>query len=454
VTTLAAPPQGHRAPRDDDAEKAVLGALLLDPQAIAKVLDTLAPGDFYAERHRHIYAGVEGLFGDGKPIDSAMLAAALAGLGVLDQVGGRAYLAELQEAVPTAATVEHYAAIVRAKAEKRALIEAGQASMALGYDDTVAAEEAVERAQARHYGLTDRKAGGGFRVLSDWLEPAWDRVSEQAQGGDGVATGLKSGFADLDRLLCGLKPGNLVICAGATSMGKTSLAMQLATHAAVVEREPVAVFSLEMSGAELVERMLCGHARVDSQRLKRGTIGEAEFERLSSALGPLGEAPLWIDDTPSLDEMAMRLKARQVHARHGIRLIVVDYLQLMKARTRVGDAVQEVSAISHALKAVARDLDIPVLALSQLSRAPAARPDKRPILSDLRQSGSIEQDADVVMFVYRDDYYNREKSPKPGIAEVIVAKHRNGPTGTVELVFRKELTRFESIERRHAEATE
>jgi replicative DNA helicase len=237
-------------------------------------------------------------------------------------------------------------------------------------------------------------------------------------------------------------------------MGKTSFVLNVALNAAVEQRKPVAVFSLEMSKEQLVERMLCEQARIDAQRLHRGMLSDVEYERLAGALGPLGDAPIYIDDSPTLDDLTLRLKARQARAREGVEMIVLDYLQLMHGRNRSDDSnrVQEVSAISRGLKSIARELKIPVIAISQLSRAPEARPDKRPILSDLRESGSIEQDADIVMFLYRDDYYNREKSEKPGIAEIIVAKHRNGPTGVVELMFRKELTRFENLERRRTEA--
>jgi replicative DNA helicase len=265
--------------------------------------------------------------------------------------------------------------------------------------------------------------------------------------------GIPSGFHDLDRMSNGFKAADLVIIAGRPSMGKTSFVLNVTLHAAVEQKKPVAIFSLEMSKEQLVERMLCEQARIDAQRLHRGTLSDIEYERLAGALGPLGDAPIFIDDSPTLDDLTMRLKARQARSREGIELIVLDYLQLMQGRSNSGDAnrVQEVSAISRALKSIARELKIPVIAISQLSRAPEARPDKRPILSDLRESGSIEQDADIVMFLYRDDYYNREKSEKPGIAEVIVAKHRNGPTGVVELMFRKELTRFENLDRRRPE---
>ena len=749
--------QGRVPPHDLEAETSVLGAILLDPTAITRVLDQLSPDDFYRENNGQIYRAAQNLFREGEPIDNVTLAAQLGKLGVLERVGGRAHLALLQESVPTAANVEHYARIVKDKAYKRRLISAGTQVTALGYDESLDAEEAVNQAQANVYAISDDKVGAGMEHIYSLLKPAMDRIDAQMASGGGVI-GIPSGFHDLDRMTNGFKAADLTIIAGRPSMGKalaldtpiptpngwssmgalrvgdevfddqgrpctvvfatdvmlghdcfevvlsdgerivadadhqwlawdhaarrspghvrqdrprvvttrqmavsvhaeggrrsnwsiptcaalqyprrdlpldpyllgswlgdgdsgravvtagdaemlrdmgllrnehiprayleasveqrlallqglmdtdgsigenghaefcstserlaggvaelavglgievgvsagramldgrdrgptyrvrfetdlpvfrltrelarlpqrspraacrsrlvrevrpvasvpvrciqvdspshlylagrgcvpthnTSFVLNVTLHAAVQQKKPVAIFSLEMSKEQLVERMLCEQARIDAQRMHRGTLSDIEYERLAGALGPLGDAPIFIDDSPMLDDLTMRLKARQARSREGIELIVLDYLQLMHGRSRDGDSnrVQEVSAISRALKSIARELRIPVIAISQLSRAPEARPDKRPILSDLRESGSIEQDADIVMFLYRDEYYNREKSEKPGIAEVIVAKHRNGPTGAIELVFRKELTRFENLERRRPE---
>jgi replicative DNA helicase len=439
-------------PHDLDAETSVLGAILLDAAAITRVLDQLSPDDFYRENNGQIYRAAQNLFREGEPIDNVTLAAELAKLGVLERVGGRAHLAVLQESVPTAANVEHYARIVKDKAYKRKLISAGTHVTSLGYDAALDADEAVNAAQAHVYAISDDKVGTGMEHIYGLLKPAMDRIDAQMASGGGVI-GIPSGFHDLDRMTNGFKAADLAIIAGRPAMGKTSFVLNVTLYAAVEQKKPVAIFSLEMSKEQLVERMLCEQARIDAQRLHRGTLSDVEYERLAGALGPLGDAPIFIDDSPTLDDLTLRLKARQARSREGIELIVLDYLQLMHGRSRDGDAnrVQEVSAISRALKGIARELSIPVIAISQLSRAPEARPDKRPILSDLRESGSIEQDADIVMFLYRDDYYNREKSEKPGIAEVIVAKHRNGPTGVVELIFRRELTRFENMERRRPE---
>jgi replicative DNA helicase len=862
--------EGRMPPQDLEAETSVLGAILLDQAAITRVLDFLAPEDFYRENNGQVYRAALNLFREGEPIDNVTLAAELEKLGVLERIGGRAQLALLQESVPTAANVEHYARIVKDRAYKRRLITAGGQVTALGYDDSLDAEEAVNQAQANVYAISDERVGSGLERLYDLLRPAMDRIDAQMATGGGVI-GVPSGFHDLDRMTNGFKPSDLVIIAGRPAMGKclrantlvvdpdsglrltieqavdrkmtnvfgldtsgrvrstvvadwvdsgiqkcyrvtlrtgrivevthhhpfmtvwgweplhditvgehiaiprhvpcfgrddslgtdqvrllgyliaegtingaggspafsntdpaiindfraiiahrypelrlrfdgrctywvsregrggrdrpnplvaflrefglwgkradtkrfpaaawtwdrsrlrefirtvmscdgtiysmhghariefavaseglaedmqhaltrfgvvaklwrkkdrcwrvevteprsvsiyqeqigwigekadrfptpddmprfanaghlpaavwplvravaksnnctlndlavavgerhagkrgynphvrrglpvermaayadaldspllrrlgspdlywdevvsiepigehqvydltvpdganfiaadvvvhnTSFVTNVALHAAVDHKKPVVIFSLEMSKEQLVERLLCEQARIDAQRMHRGTLSDAEYERLAGALGPLGDAPIFIDDSPTLDDLTMRLKSRQARSREGIEMVIVDYLQLMHGRTKSEDAnrVQEVSNISRSLKAIARELRIPVIAISQLSRAPEARPDKRPILSDLRESGSIEQDADIVMFLYRDEYYNRDKSEKPGIAEIIVAKHRNGPTGMVELMFRRELTRFENLERRRPEGT-
>jgi replicative DNA helicase len=425
----------------------VIGSVLLDPLSVAKVLQFLHPEDFYRENNGQIYRAALDLFAAGEPIDNVTLAAQLQTMGLLDRVGGRTQLASMQGAVPTAANIEYYGRIVKEKAYKRRLISAGSSIAGFGYDDSVEAEEAINQAQSLVFGVADDRDQRELSKLYDLLGPARERIS--LQSGQGIV-GIPTGFHDLDRMTGGFKDSDLIIVAGRPSMGKTSLALNIALHSALEGKKSVAIFSLEMSKEQLTERLLTEQAQIDAQRMHRGLLTEAEFDRVSNALGPLGEAAIYIDDTPVMDELTLQLKARQAKMRHGIDLILIDYLQLMHGRSRGDDnRVQEVSSISRSLKGLARELRIPVIAISQLSRAPEQRPDKRPILSDLRESGSIEQDSDVVIFLFRPEYYKSDE--RPGIAELIVAKHRNGPTGMVELKFRRDHTRFYNLETRRPE---
>jgi replicative DNA helicase len=448
VQTIPLTP-GRVPPHDQDAELSVLGSILLDPLSVAKVLQFLHPEDFYRENNGQIYRAALDLFSAGEPIDNVTLAAQLQTMGMLDRVGGRTQLASMQSAVPTAANIEYYGRIVKEKAYKRRLISAGTNIAGFGYDDAVEAEEAINQAQSLVFGVADDRDQRELARLYDLLGPAMERISLQMESGQGVI-GVPSGFHDLDRMTGGFKDSDLIIVAGRPSMGKTSLALNIALHAALESKKAIAIFSLEMSKEQLTERLLTEQAQIDAQRLHRGLLSEAEYDRVSNALGPLGEAAIYIDDTPAMDELTLQLKARQAKMRHNIDMIVVDYLQLMHGRSRGDDnRVQEVSSISRALKGLARELRIPVIAISQLSRAPEQRPDKRPILSDLRESGAIEQDSDVVMFLFRPEYYKSDE--RPGIAEVIIAKHRNGPTGMIELKFRRDHTRFYNLETRRPE---
>jgi replicative DNA helicase len=427
----------------------VLGSILLDPLSVAKVLQFLHPEDFYRENNGQVYRAALDLFSAGEPIDNVTLAAQLQTMGMLDRVGGRTQLASMQSAVPTAANIEYYGRIVKEKAYKRRLISAGSNIAGFGYDDGVEAEAAINQAQSLVFGVADDRDQRELARLYDLLGPAMERISLQMESGQGVI-GVPSGFHDLDRMTGGFKESDLIIVAGRPSMGKTSFALNIGLHAALEHKKAIAIFSLEMSKEQLTERLLTEQAQIDAQRLHRGLLSEAEFDRVSNALGPLGEAAIYIDDTPAMDELTLQLKARQAKMRHNIDLIIVDYLQLMHGRSRGDDnRVQEVSSISRALKGLARELRIPVIAISQLSRAPEQRPDKRPILSDLRESGAIEQDSDLVMFLYRPEYYKSDE--RPGIAEIIVSKHRNGPTGMIELKFRRDHTRFYNLETRRPE---
>jgi replicative DNA helicase len=449
MATIALAP-GRVPPHDLDAEMSVLGSILIDPLSIAKVLQFLHPEDFYRENNGQVYRAALDLFAGGEPIDNVTLAAQLQTMGVLERIGGRAQLASMQGLVPTAANIEFYGRIVKEKAYKRRLISAGGNIAGYGYDDSIEAEEAINQAQSLVFGVADDRDQRELARLYDLLGPAMERISLQMESGQGVI-GIPSGFHDLDRMTGGFKDSDLIIVAGRPSMGKTALALNIALHAALDAKKSIAIFSLEMSKEQLTERLLTSQAQIDAQRLHRGLLSEAEFDRVSNSLGPLGEAAIYIDDSPSMDELTLQLKARQAKLRHAVDLIVVDYLQLMRGRAHGGDEnrVQEVSSISRALKGLARELRVPVIAISQLSRQPEQRPDKRPILSDLRESGALEQDADLVVFLFRPEYYKSEE--KPGVAEVIVAKHRNGPTGMVELKFRRDHTRFYNLETRRPE---
>ena len=441
---------GRIPPHDLDAEISVIGSILLEPLSIAKVLQFLHPEDFYRENNGQIYRAALDLFAAGEPIDNVTLAAQLQSMGLLERVGGRAQLASMQSTVPTAANIEYYGRIVKERAYKRRLISAGGNIAGYGYDDSIEAEDAINQAQSLVFGVADDRDQRELARLYDLLGPAMERISVLMESGQGVV-GIPSGFHDLDRMTGGFKDSDLIIIAGRPSMGKTAMALNVTLHCALEAKKSVAIFSLEMSKEQLTERLLTEQAQIDAQRMHRGLLTEGEFDRVSNALGPLGEAQIYIDDTPVMDELTLMLKARQAKLRHNVDMIVVDYLQLMHGRARGddGNRVQEVSSISRAMKGLARELRVPVIAISQLSRAPEQRPDKRPILSDLRESGSIEQDSDVVMFLYRPEYYKAEE--KPGIAEVIVAKHRNGPTGTIELKFRRDHTRFYNLETRRPE---
>ena len=396
ATTIPLTP-GRVPPHDLDAEMSVIGSILLDPLSVAKVLQFLHPEDFYRENNGQIYRASLDLFAAGEPIDNVTLAAQLQTMGLLDRVGGRAQLASMQGAVPTAANIEYYGRIVKEKAYKRRLISAGSNIAGFGYDDSVEAEEAINQAQSLVFGVADDRDQRELSKLYDLLGPAMERISLQMESGQGIV-GIPTGFHDLDRMTGGFKDSDLIIVAGRPSMGKTSLALNISLHAALEGKKSVAIFSLEMSKEQLTERLLTEQAQIDAQRMHRGLLTEAEFDRVSNALGPLGEAAIYIDDTPVMDELTLQLKARQAKMRHGIDLILIDYLQLMHGRSRGDDnRVQEVSSISRALKGLARELRIPVIAISQLSRAPEQRPDKRPILSDLRESGCLAGDTPIYL---------------------------------------------------------
>lgn len=436
-------------PQSIDAEQAVLGALFIDREALSRVARVLKPDDFYLDAHRKIYEAILALDEEGQPVDLLTVTNYLREKRLLERVGGATYVASLANLVPTAANVEHYARIVEEKAILRALIEVAERIAGLGYEEAYQVDRLMDEAERMILELTARKSAGVLASIREILEEILRYIEERYRN-RGRISGVATGFADLDKLLCGLQPGDLIIIAGRPAMGKTSLGLTIAHQVALQYRIPVAVFSLEMSRLQLVQRMLCAEAMVDQQKVRSGYLAEEDWSRLTKAATRLARAPLFIDDTPVLSPRELRAKARRLQQEVGLGLIVVDYLQLMQANRRAENRQQEIAEISRSLKSIAKDLNVPVLALAQLSRQVEQRADKRPSLADLRESGALEQDADVVMFIYRDEYY-RPETEKRGIAEIIVAKQRNGPTGLVELAFIKEFTRFMNLGREEPE---
>jgi replicative DNA helicase len=432
-------------PQNIDAEQAVLGALFLEPEAIYRVLDIIRPEDFYQHGHRLVYEAAVALQDEGEPIDLLTVTDRLRRDGVLEKIGGAAYVASLVELVPTASNVEYYARLIEEKALLRTLIVVASRISELGYDEREAAERLVDQAEQMILELGSRRGTASFMPLKDILASVLEKI-EQTYQNKGRISGVATGLTDLDRICSGLQASDLVILAARPSMGKTALALNVAHHVAAKQNLPVAVFSLEMGKEQLVNRLLCAEARVDQYRLRTGDLRDEDWERLTEAASGLQDVPLFIDDMGGASLRDIRARAKRMQAERGLALVVIDYVQLMQPNRRAENRQQEISQISRGLKELAKDLEVPVLALSQLSRAVEQRQDKRPQMSDLRESGSLEQDADVVMFIYRDEYY-RPDTDRKGIAEIIVAKQRNGPTGKVELGFFKEAPRFVNLMR-------
>lgn len=430
-------------PHNLEAEQSVLGSLLIDRDAIIKVASILKPEDFYHSANGIIYQAILDLYNRREPTDFLTLSDELARKERLDLVGGVAYLSSLLNAVPTAVHVEYYSKIVERTATLRRLIDAGAQIVALGYREGIDTEEALDQAERILFEVSQRRGAREFESIADVLERFFDQI-DYLQQHRGSVVGVGTGFADLDQLTGGLQRSDLIIVAARPSVGKTAFALGIAYGAAVQHGKTVGIFSLEMSAEQLVQRLLATETGVDSHRLRLGQIDDHEWDRVSRAFGRLAEAPIFIDDTPGLSVMDVRTKARRLQAEHGVDLLIIDYLQLMHGR-RSENRVQEISEISRGLKGLARELNIPVIALSQLSRAVESRADHRPMLSDLRESGSIEQDADIVMFIYREEVYDPNTERK-GIAEIIVAKHRNGPVGTINLRFFEKTARFADLE--------
>jgi replicative DNA helicase len=432
-------------PQNIDAERSTLGSMLLEKEAIEKGTEVLKPEDFYREAHRVIFEVIIHLSNKGEPIDIITVSEELTRRNMLDKVGGIAYLTALANAVPTAANIEYYAKIVAEKSLLRSIISVATNIVGMGYEGTEEVNVILDEAEKQIFQITQRRNTKGFVSLRNILIETFERIEKLYESKGGV-TGLPTGFTDFNRLTAGLQPSDLIILAARPSMGKTTFALNIAQSASVDLKIPVVVFSLEMSKEQLALKLLCSEAGVDNQRIRTGTLMDNDWPRLSHALGSLSEASMFIDDTPGISALEIRARARRIKAEHGLGLIIIDYLQLMQSKTRSENRQQEVSEISRTLKSLARELYVPVIALSQLSRAVEQRTDKRPNLSDLRESGSLEQDADLVGFLYREDYYNPE-TDKKGITELIIAKQRNGPVGTVELLFQKEFSKFVGLDK-------
>jgi replicative DNA helicase len=437
-----------------EAETAVLGGMLIDREAVTRAVEHVNDSMFYREANRRLFRAMVRLYERGGVIDVITVTDELKKTAELDAAGGFDYLAALVDAVPTAANVEYHARIVRDKALLRRLVEQASQIIRDVYDQGErSVDEVLDAAEARIFKVAESHKREGFVWIKEILWAAFEHI-EKLQESKGGITGVPTGFPDLDRMTTGLQKGDLCIVAARPSMGKTSWVMNVAANAAIGHSIPVALFSLEMSSEQLVQRLLCAEGRIDAQKLRRGRLSPEEHQRLASAAGHLNTAPIWIDDSPGSNVLEIRAKARRLQSElrsdgKDLGMVVIDYLQLMSGASRTDNRVQEVSEISRGLKALARELEVPVVALSQLSRGPEQRTDKRPMLSDLRESGSIEQDADIVMFLYRPEYYAAmdKREELEGKSELIVSKHRNGPTGVVDLYFHKAYTRFDSAAR-------
>ena len=422
----------------------MLGAMMLSPGAIGAVSEVLSASDFYRESHAKIYRAALALYAKGEPVDAITLVDELETRGELENVGGRGRVHELASLVPATANAAHYARIVRETATLRGLIDAGSEIARLGWERPGETTDLVDRAEQVIFDLSQSRVTGEFAHIESLLKESFERITALYESGADL-TGTPSGFRDLDRLTSGFQPGNLIVVAARPSMGKSALGLCMAANLGVRYQMATAIFTLEMSKSEVTQRLMCSEAKVESQRLRTGKLAVDDWPRLTAACDKLAKAPVYVDDTGSITMMELRSKARRLKSREPeLALIVVDYLQLMTSGSNPENRVQEVSQISRNLKVLARDLEVPILAMSQLSRAVEQRHDKRPILSDLRESGSIEQDADLVMFVYRDEYYN-EESDSQGLAELILAKHRNGPTDSIKLSFLKRYAKFADL---------
>jgi replicative DNA helicase len=442
-TTDKIPPQAL------EVERTVLGSMLIDQNAAVAAMTLLSEDCFYATQNKRIFQCMVSMFEKSIPFDILTLADELKKRDHFESVGAEPYLSELVGNVATSANIEHHARILLEKSTLRQLISASGEIATTCFSSEAEAQVILDKAEATIFGISEARIKNNFESLQQLLPRTFEDIASYSKGG---VQGVPTGFKDLDELTSGLQKGDLIIVAGRPSMGKTAFCLSVALHSAVVAKHPTAIFSLEMSKAQVAQRILCGEARIDMHALRSGKLPQREFPKLSLAAGPLSEAPLFIDDTPGIGVLELRAKARRLKAQHKLSLVIVDYLQLMDSSVRMENRQQEISQISRSLKGIAKELDVPVIALSQLSRAPEQRGgDHRPQLSDLRESGAIEQDADVVMFVFREEFYSKDDPSKQGIAEIIIGKQRNGPTGSVQLAFVKQYARFESLASARAE---
>ena len=437
---------GRIPPHDIEAEQAIIGSMLTDKDAVIAAVEVLQEQDFYREDNKIIYSAILNLYNRAEPIDIITLKSELKSMGKFEAVGGLEYIVQLPDKVPTTSNVEQYIKIVEEKSMLRALIKTADELITLGYDPTQEVEQVIDIAEKKIFQVMQKKNQKGYSSIKDILVDTFTQL-EQLYNQKESITGVPTGFVDLDYRTSGLHNSDLILVAARPAMGKSAFALNIATNAAVRAKVPVAIFSLEMSKEQMTNRILCSEAMVDSAKVRTGKIDDDEWAKLAATSGELSEAGIYIDDTPGISIMEIRAKCRKMKLEKNIGLVVIDYLQLVQGSNKKGGSrEQEIAEISRSLKILAKELNVPVIALSQLSRAPEQRIDHRPMLSDLRESGSIEQDADIVMFLYRDDYYN-EDTEKKNIAEVIIAKHRSGATGTVELLWLANYTKFANIER-------
>lgn len=437
---------GKIPPNDVESEQAVIGSMLTDKEAVSAAIEVLKPEDFYREDNRTIFEAILNLYGRSEPIDIITLKSELSSMGKFEAVGGLEYIAELPDKVPTTANVEQYIKIVEEKSVLRNLIKTANEIITLGYDQTQEVDGIIDGAEKKIFEVMQKKNQKGYTPIKDILVETFTEL-EQLYNQKQRITGIPTGFSDLDFRTSGLHNSDLILVAARPAMGKSAFALNIATNAAVRAKVPVAIFSLEMSKEQMTSRILCSEAMVDSNKVRTGKVDDEDWQKLAEASGELSQAQIFIDDTPGISVMEIRAKCRKMKLEKNIGMVVIDYIQLVQGSNRKGGSrEQEISEISRSLKILAKEINVPVIALSQLSRSVEQRPDHRPMLSDLRESGAIEQDADIVMFLYRDDYYN-ENSEKKNIAEVILAKHRAGSTGTVELLWLGNYTKFANLDK-------